>query len=435
MDTRTTENALAIQQWEYTSQYLPGGVSASARLNKALGGPFYASRGEGAYVYDLEGRRYVDMHNSFGAALLGHGHPAIRRAVTKAADLGILCAHETVHHAEAARRLVEVLPCADMVRFSGSGTETTYYAIKLAREFTGREKVIKFEGHFHGFHDYLQYNCWPPIGEGLPAIRPEAAGVPEGAQKYVIVLPWNDVEAFAGVVRERGDEIAAAIMEPINYNSGGILPRPGYLEAVREITERAGIVLIFDEILSGFRTGPGCAQEYLGITPDLCTVGKALGGGLPISAFGGRRAIMEHVAPLGHAQHSGTYNAPLVCVLAAKAFLEEITRADFYPTLLSRCERFYTELRQIIARSGVRCWLQATGARFNLLFGLDREPQTYLEAARRDVDMTNRFFAAALRHGVYFYTGWHHGLSIAHDDEAINTALEGIEAALKETRY
>lgn len=414
------------------SQVLPGGVSAAARAAKEAGGPYYMARGEGARLYDVEGREYIDMHTSFGAALLGHGHPRIKEAVARSLEMGILCAYETAYQGQAAGKLVDALPAADMVRFTGSGTETTYYAIKLAREVTGKDKIIKFEGHFHGFHDYLQYNYWPPAGQGYPNVYSETGGVPAGAAKYIIVIPFNDLGILESTIRRHKDEVAAVILEPINYNSGGILPLPGYLEAMRQLTTDHGILLIFDEILSGFRTGVGCAQATLGVTPDLCTVGKAIGGGMPISAYGGRREIMEHVAPLGKAMHSGTYNAPLPCVMAVSAFMDEITQPGFYDGLLRRCDMLYDGIREIIQRVGIKCHLQATGARFNLLFGLDEEPHNYAESSRRDVAMTNRFFAAGLRHGLFFHTGWHHGLSSVHTEADIQQALQGIEDAMND---
>jgi len=432
MNRTNTDKYTALLQ--KARQYLPGGVSAAARVGQGIGGPFFVSRGAGSKIYDLDGREYIDLHTSFGASLLGHGHPRIKEAVARGLDMGILCSHETEYQAEAARRLVQVLPCADMVRFSGSGTETTYYAIKLAREYTGKDKIIKFEGHFHGLHDYLQYNCWPPSGKGWPKVYPEGAGVPKGAAKHVIVLPFNDLAVLEETIQREKDDVAAVILEPINYNSGGILPQRGYLEALRELTTRHGILLIFDEILSGFRTGPGCAQDYLGVTPDLCTVGKAIGGGMPISAFGGRGEIMEHVGPLGKAQHSGTYNAPLVCIMAVNAFLEEISQPAFYDQLLARSLQLYDGIRDIIQCSGVPCWLQATGARFNLLFGIGEEPRNYTMAAKQDVQMRNRFAAAALRNGVFFYPSWHHGISAAHTETDIERALAGIEAAMRQLR-
>jgi len=234
-------------------------VSAAARFHPALGRPFFAARGEGSRLWDVDGREYIDLHMSFGAALLGHGHPAIRRAVQQALDLGILCAFELEFQAEVARKISEMVPCAEQVRFTGSGTETTWHAVRTARAYTGRFKLVKFEGHFHGFSDVLGYSSWPPLAQagppGAPAKIPESAGMPPEDADEVIVLPWNDADALARTLVARGREIAAVIMEPINYNSGGIMPLPGYLQAVRELTAKHGVVLIFDEILSGFRTG------------------------------------------------------------------------------------------------------------------------------------------------------------------------------------
>lgn len=420
--------------YQSASQVLPGGVSAAARAGKAVGGPFYMARARGSRLHDIEGHEYIDLHTSHGAALLGHGHPRITEAVAKAMEMGMLCAYETEAHGAVAKRLVDLLPGADMIRFTATGTETTYYAVKLAREFTGRHKVLKFEGHFHGFNDYLQFNFWPTEGNRYPRVSEETPGVPPGAEKHVIVLPFNDMDLLENTLRQQGDEIAAVILEPINYNAGGIRPLPGFLEALRQLTAEKDIILIFDEILSGFRTGPGCLQEYLGVTPDLFCIGKALGGGMPISAFGGKKEIMEHVAPLGKVMHSGTYNAPLPCILAVNTFLDVITEPGFYDKLLKHCDMLYEGMGEIIQRLGIRCRLQATGARFNVLFGLEKEPINYAESSQRDVATTVRFFDSARKHGVFFFDGWHHGISAAHTEDDIQQALAGIEAAMVEVK-
>ncbi len=422
--------------FEQAQHYLVGGVSAAARLHPSLGRPFLAARGEGGRVWDVDGNEYVDLNTSFGAALLGHGHPAVRRAIEQALDLGLLCAHETVYQVEAARKISQLVPCAELVRFAGSGTETTWHAVRTARAYTGKHRIVKFEGHFHGYSDTLGYSAWPPLDQAGPADAPvpytESGGIPPELKQFVIVLPWNDAEALERTLRAQGHEIAAVIMEPINYNSGTLLPQPGYLEAVRQLTRDYNVVLIFDEILSGFRTGPSCAQGYLGVTPDLCTLGKALGGGTALSAFAGRREIMDAVAPRGGAVHSGTFNAHLIPILAANAFLDEIVKPEFYPTLLQRSETLHQGLLDAFERAGLPVWVQAKGARFSLLFGLYDEPRSYREAARWDRELARRFFAAAMRHGVYFHFAWHHGLSIQHTDEDVARALEGIEAAARE---
>ncbi|MBA2447782.1 MAG: aspartate aminotransferase family protein [Chloroflexi bacterium] len=425
----------AERLYNQAEQVLPGGVTAAARINAALGRPFVVARGEGARLYDVDGREYIDFCTSFGASLLGHGHPAVRAAIEEALARGILCAHELPEHAVAARRIAELVPSAELVRFATSGTETTWHAIRTARVYTGKHVVVKFEGHFHGYHDYLGYSAWPPLDRAGPADAPEpyveSAGIPPELQQFVIVLPFNDLDALEQTLRARADEIAAVIVEPINYNSGAILPRPGYLEAMRALTRELGIVLIFDEILSGFRTGPDCAQGYLGVTPDLTTLGKALGGGTALSAFVGSREVMGAVSPLGGAVHSGTFNAHPIAILAANAFLELARTPEFWAHLDGLGKRFYPGLGDAFERAGLPVWVQAVGARFCLLFGLDAEPTNYREAARYDRDLATRFYGAALEEGVYFHTMWHHGFSAAHTMADVDRALEGIEAAAR----
>ncbi|HLE45172.1 MAG TPA: aspartate aminotransferase family protein [Methylomirabilota bacterium] len=416
-------------------QHLAGGVSAAARVHASTGRPLMVARGEGGRLWDVDGRVYVDLHTSSGASLMGHGHPAVRRAVQQALELGIVCAHETPYQGEVARKISELVPSAELVRFTSSGTETTWHAIRTARASTGRWKVVKFEGHFHGYHDYLGWSSWPPLDRAGPEDEPtpwaESGGIPPQLEQFVIVLPWNDAGALERTIRRHRNEIAAVIMEPINYNSGTILPAPGYLEAARQLTRDAGIVLIFDEILSGFRTGPSCAQGHLGVTPDMCTLGKALGGGTVLSAFAGRRDVMAAVAPVGRAVHSGTFNAHLIPILAANAFLDEIAKPGFWTHLAELDSALYSGMREAFKRAGLPVWLQALGARFSLHFGLDAEPTSYRQAARFDHELARRFYAAAIEEGVYLHYGWHHGLSVMHTAADIDRALEGIEAAAR----
>lgn len=422
--------------WGTASQVLPGGVCASARINKALESPFYISRAAGGKVYDLEGNEYVDLCTSFGSALLGHAHPRVSAAIGQAVDMGLMCAYENEWHARLAERIAATVPCVEMLRFTLSGTETTTYALKLARQFTGRRLVVKFEGHFHGFNDYLSYNYWPSRDDALPQTTPAVAGLPDCLRQDCLVLPFNDFGWVAECLTGRGEEIAAVILEPVNYNSGTILPQPGFLELLRRVTAERGIVLIFDEILSGFRTGPGCMQATYGVTPDLCTLGKAIGGGMPLSAFGGKREIMEHVAPLGQVQHSGTYNGHLSAIMAANAFFDVITEPNCYPDALSRSQRLYDGIDEIARRLGVVARVQALGARFSFLFGppAERQAANYQDMLDYDWPAFYRFCAACLRHGVYIHTMWHHGLSVAHTDADVDRALEGIEAAFKEVK-
>jgi glutamate-1-semialdehyde 2,1-aminomutase len=249
----------------------------------------------------------------------------------------------------------------------------------------------------------------------------------------VLVLPFNDLSRLEETFRSHGEQIAAVILEPVNYNSGTILPQRGFLEASRRLTEEAGALLIFDEILSGFRTGPGCMQAEYGVIPDLCTLGKAVGGGTPLSLFGGRRQIMEHIAPLGNAQHTGTYNGHLIEMMAGNAFLDVILEDGFYERFLPRCEAFYKEVNAIMKRLGFQGRVQGKGARCSFLFGpaAERKLKCYADMVDNRWDLLNRFYGACLRHGVYLHSMQHHGICSAHSDGELERALAGIEAALR----
>lgn len=421
--------------WERAQRVLPGGVTASARIHPALGRPFLAERASGGRVRDVDGREYVDLNMSFGASLLGHGHPGVREAIIRATDLGLMCGYETDAQTRLAERLSDVIPSAELVRFTGSGTETTWHALRTARVATGRPKVVKFEGHFHGYNDSLGFSFWPrPEVAGpadAPRTVPESAGMPEAMTGLAIVLPWNDVAALEAVFEREGDQIAAVVMEPVNHDSGTLLPLPGYLEAARRITRQHGSLLIFDEVLSGFRTQVGGAQAMYGVTPDITTLGKALGGGTALSAFVGSRDVMSVVSPLGPAIHSGTYNAHLVPVMASLAFLDQVTDPAFYPHMAELGTWFHAQLRDIFERAGLVVWVQSMGARFSLLFGLDREPHDYRGVLAHDARAANRFYALAMEEGVYFHAAWHHGFSYGHSHADLEQALEGIETAAR----
>jgi glutamate-1-semialdehyde 2,1-aminomutase len=424
--------------YEEARRYLPGGVTATARLSAALGRPFYVARGSGPYVYDLDGREYVDMCCSHGASLLGHAHPRVAAALARAAELGVICAYETEHHVALARLVSEMVPCAEMVRFAGSGTESVMHALRLARAATGRELVIKFEGHFHGYSDSLNYSWAPPLAAAGPADAPipypESAGIPRALDAMVVVVPFNDPAALEAAFAHHGHEAACLVLEPVNYDSGCISPAPGFLELCRELCDRSGALLLFDEVLTAFRMAPGGAQEYTGVTPDLCVLGKAFGGGTPISAIAGRRAVMRHMRPEGDSELSGTYLSHLTCVLGAQAALETYRAPGFYERLAALGRRFYGGFQELIDRSGVPVRLQHVGPRFGLYFGLTEEVSDYRQAARQDKEMLRRFVAGCLARGVYFHTAAHHGFSAAHDEVALDRALAGIEGALDDLR-
>lgn len=422
--------------YQQAQQVLPGGVSASFRVNKATGRPLYLSHGDGARLYDVDGREYIDMCVSHGASLLGHNHPAIKAAYQQALELGIICSYETEHQMLLAKRITEMVPCAEMVRFAGSGTETVMHGLRLARAATGREKIIKFEGHFHGYSDALNYSVSPSIEEAGPAndphAQPESAGMPHSDEDNIVIVPFNDVAALEAAFAQHGSSAAVLLMEPINYDQGCIAPLPGFVQRCRELCDHYGALLYFDEVLTAFRMAPGGAQAYLGVTPDLAVLGKAMGGGATISALTGKRAVMEHLRPLGNSEMSGTYLAHSTAVLPALAALNEYAQPNFYTDLDAVGERFYGGMQDIIARSGVPARLQYVGPRFGIYFGITEPITNYRQAAQKNQAMEHTFIASCVERGVYFHASPHHGFSAAHTDADMDRVLEAAEGAMSD---
>jgi glutamate-1-semialdehyde 2,1-aminomutase len=428
----------AGQLYDRARAVLPGGVTATARMNAALGQPFYVRSGDGAYVESYDGRRYVDMCLSHGASLLGHNHPAIVGAVRAALEHGVICAYETEHQVRLAEQLAAIIPCADQARFAGSGSEAMMHALRLARAATGRELVIKFEGHFHGYADVLNYSWAPPLeaagDQAHPAVFPESAGMPGALRETLLVVPFNDPVALEAAFAARGPQVAALVLEPVNYDSGCIAPEPGFLKLCRELCDRYGAVLLFDEVLTAFRMHLAGGQGWSGVTPDLAVLGKALGAGMPISAVVGRRAVMRHMRPEGQSELSGTFLAHLTAVLAASAAIEVYREPGFYPHLEALGDYFYGNFQELIDRSGVPLRLQRVGARFGLYFGVPGPVQRYRDAARQDRAMFTTFVAGCIARGAYWHMAAHHGFSAVHDRAAFDIALAAIEGALADVR-
>jgi len=422
--------------FERGRQVLPGGVCASTRLNQALGHPLYLSRAEGPRLVDIDGRSYLDMSCSHGAALLGHGHPAVRQALVQAAELGICCSGDMRFHIELAEELCRLIPCAERVRFTNSGTEATLHALRLCRAATGRDRIVRFTGHFHGYHEHTYIGGHPPEDQLEKAgLFRESPGIPEPMTQFIIALPFNDLDAVEEVLEERAHEVATVILEPIDFNSGGILPQPGYLQGLRELTREHDVLLFFDEIQSIFKKSTGGAQQDFGVVPDICTIGKCLGGGLPLSAICGPAGLMDLFKPVGEVQHSGTFMAPLPSILGGQAFIREAGRPDFYPELLGKAGYFYDRLDEMIARLGIPVQAPRHGARFGIIMGLDRDPVDYRDALVHRVDLMLEFIRRAFQGGVYFhdYGGkpCHHGFSTAHTREDLDQILAGVEDAFK----
>ncbi len=416
---------------------LASGVSASMRLHPYLDRPLYLSHGEGAHLYDLDGKRYIDFNTSNGAAILGHGHPSVRQAVLRGMEAGIIAASETPFHAELAAVLVQTIPCAERVRFASVGSEVTLVAIRVARHATGRTRILKFDGHFHGLVEpFLLRREDPTAQEGR--VVPSSAGVPPSLAEDVVMVPWNHPEAFERAIDTHGDRLAAVICEPIHYNAGCIPPEPGFLELLRQRTAERGIVLIFDEVLSGFRAALGGVQEQSGVTPDLCTLAKALANGMPLAALVGRADLMAHLAPDGPVVHSGTYSGHLLSVLAALATLGELRRPGVYDRINDTAAWFYRDLQATFDRHGLPVRVQGVGARFGLYFGRREPVRTYADAIGHDHDLNKRFALGCLERGVYFHAytrqgpPGHAGFSLAHAPEDFAETLDVVDAVAGE---
>ena len=416
---------------------LASGVSASMRLHPYLGRPFYHVRGEGAYIFDLEGKPFIDYNVSNGATMLGHNHPKVRAAIQGGIDAGIITAAETPYHEELAATLAEVIPAIERVRYASTGTEVTMVAIRIARHATGRAKILKFDGHFHGLSEPFLFKRADPTVADSPVV-PSSAGVPEAWGAEVVMVPWNDLGALDAALDRHGKDLAAIIAEPVWYNAGCIPPLPGFLQALRDRADAIGAILIFDEVLSGFRMAVGGAQEYYCVTPDLTTLAKALANGMPLSVVGGRADLMALLAPSGPVVHSGTYSGHLLSVLAALATLEELRQPGLYAQMNARADRFYADMQAIFNRQEFPARVQGLGTRFGIHVGRREPVQTLADALGHDHALHRRLMLGCLERGVYFhaYTSsgspGHAGFSTAHSDEDFARTLEAIEATVAE---
>jgi glutamate-1-semialdehyde 2,1-aminomutase len=421
---------------------LAGGVGSMARGTAAgyAPHPLYMERGEGSRVWDVDGNEYVDYLLALGPLILGHRPPAVTRAVVDVLERrGSMLGTNHPLEPELAERVLRAVPGAELVRFSNSGTEAVMMALRLARAFTGKRCVVRFEGHFHGWADTIQWSVRPAIPaaglEHAPRPLPAVPGIPEELADTLLVLPWNRPEVLERTVRERRHEIAAVITEPLMANNGCVEPQPGFLGTVREITAAHGVLLIFDEVITGFRLALGGAQEHYGVRADLATFAKAMGAGYPISALAGRRDVMELVAR-NEVPYLGTYNTSSLVVAAAIAALDELARPGTYERLFALGERLANGLRDEFRRAGIPALVQGLGPVFQLWF-TDTPATTYREAiARAKPAFYAAFQQAMLRRGVLFHPSQqeHLFLSTAHTDEDIDRTLDAARGAVAEIR-
>jgi glutamate-1-semialdehyde 2,1-aminomutase len=404
--------------------HIPGGVNSPVRAFKGVGGtPVFFSRGEGPYLYDADGKRYVDYVGSWGPMIGGHCHPEVLRAVQETAASGLGFGAPTAIETRMADTLCELVPSLDMVRMVSSGTEATMSAIRLARGFTGRDNIVKFEGCYHGHSDSLLVKA----GSGALTLGvPTSPGVPADLAKHTLTLEYNNAEQVRRVFAEMGVSIAAIIVEPVAGNMNCVPPAEGFLETLRDVCDQFASVLIFDEVMTGFRFATGCAQQYYHVMPDLTTLGKVVGGGLPVGAFGGRRDIMEHIAPTGPVYQAGTLSGNPVAMAAGLATLQLVQQPGFHARLEATTARLLDGLRQRAAAAGIGFTTNQVGSMFGLFFTDAPSVRNFADVNACNLERFRSFFHAMLDAGVYlapsaFEAGF---VSAAHDEAAIEATLQ-----------
>ena len=410
-------------------QHIPGGVNSPVRAFKGVGGtPVFFHEAQGPYLYDEDDNRYIDYVGSWGPMILGHNHPQVIEAVNQAVSHGLSFGAPTAAEIAMANKVCELVPSMDMVRMVNSGTEATMSAIRLARGYTGRDKIIKFEGCYHGHVDSLLVKA----GSGALTLgNPSSPGIPASVTADTLTLNYNDAAAVENAFNDYGDQIAAVIVEPVAGNMNCVPPTPAFLQALRKHCDDHGSVLIFDEVMTGFRVALGGAQALYGITPDMTTLGKIIGGGMPVGAFGGKKDIMEHLAPLGPVYQAGTLSGNPVAMAAGLATLNLISEPGFHEALTEKTTRLLAGLTEAAHAEGVAFTTAQAGAMFGLFFTDQSRVRSFAEVMACDSERFNRFIHAMLDQGIYlapsaFEAGF---VSAAHSDEDIDATLTAARKA------
>lgn len=412
--------------------HIPGGVNSPVRAFRGVGGePPFIQYGKGPYIFDTDGKRYIDYVGSWGPLILGHAHPAVISAVTETMQYGLTFGAPTVLENAMALRVCELMPSIEMIRMVSSGTEATMSAIRLARGYTKRDIIVKFTGCYHGHVDSLLVKA----GSGALTLgEPSSLGIPKALAELTFSLDYNDIKQVEEVFSKYGTQIAAIIVEPVAGNMNCILPAPGFLATLRSVCDEYGSILIFDEVMTGFRVALGGAQSLYGITPDLTTLGKVLGGGMPVGAFGGRRPIMEHIAPLGPVYQAGTLSGNPLTMAAGLSTLKQISAPNFFDTLAQLTARLTQGLEAQAHRYRIPFTTNQVGGMFGLFFSSTTPVTNYTQATACDMAKFRQFFHAMLKRGIYlapsaFEVGF---LSAAHTEQDIDSTIEAAGAVFAE---
>ncbi len=409
---------------------IPGGVNSPVRAFAGVGGtPVYFKRAKGAYVYDADDKQYIDYVASWGPMILGHSHPEVIKAVQEKAEEGLSFGAPTEIETVIAQKVIDLVPSIDMVRFVSSGTEATMSAIRLARGYTGRDKIMKFEGCYHGHSDSLLVKA----GSGALTLGvPTSPGVPASLAEHTLTLTFNDLEQVTEAFKQYGEELACIIVEPVAGNMNCIPPVPGFLEGLRKLCDDYGVVLIFDEVMTGFRVSLGGAQQYYGVTPDMTTLGKVVGGGLPVGAFGGKREIMEYIAPLGPVYQAGTLSGCPVAMAAGLKTLELISKDGFYESLEHKVEKLTSGIMQVAEEAGIAMTENHVGGMFGLFFTDADKVTSFQGTSACEIDRFKQFFHGMLDAGVYLAPSAYEAgfVSVMHTHEDIEATIDAARVTL-----
>jgi len=424
---------MSTEHFIQAQQYIPGGVNSPVRAFKGVGGvPVFMDRAQGPYLYDTEGKKYIDYVGSWGPMILGHAHPEVIEAVQATAAKGLSFGTPTVLETRLAEKVCQLVPSIELVRFVNSGTEATMSAIRLARGYTGREKIVKFTGCYHGHVDSLLVKA----GSGVLTLGlPNSPGVPASLAEQTLTLDYNDLAAVETVFKEMGSQIAAIIVEPVAGNMNCVPPAPGFLAGLRSICDQYGSVLIFDEVMTGFRVALGGAQAYYQVMPDLTTLGKVIGGGMPVGAFGGKREIMAHIAPLGAVYQAGTLSGNPIAMIAGLTTLELLEEPSFFVELSVKTENFVADLLAKAKAANIPMTGTTVGGMFGLFFTHDSSVEkitNFAQVSACNVERFNQFFHQMLAKGIYlapsaFEAGF---MSAAHTEVEIEATLTAAEEVL-----